>query len=213
MTDDSSTRRDSWTPKHRRSVDVPQPRNSAELLRHGPNLTEAALRVHAERVAADLAREKEKWRFGFTRRRVIAGAGAVGVAALGSQLVTTRVAFADPATNNRTLVVIFLRGGMDGLSVIVPANDADLRKARPNIAVQAAALLPLDSRFGMHPALAPLHPFWQAGQMAAVHAVASPDVSRSHFQAQECLERGTATTAMHTGWLDRTLTALGPGTT
>ncbi len=49
--------------------------------------------------------------------------------------------------------------------------------------------------------------------MAAVHAVASPDVSRSHFQAQDCLERGTATTATHTGWLDRTLTALGPGTT
>jgi uncharacterized protein (DUF1501 family) len=183
------------------------------LLRHGPNLTEAAFRVQAATVAADLAREKDRWRRGFTRRRVIAGAGAVGVAALGSQLVTTRYAFADPATTNRTLVVIFMRGGMDGLSVLVPANDPNLKKARPNIAVDPAALLPGDSRFGLHPALAPLHPFWTKGQMAAVHAVASPDASRSHFQAQDCLERGTASTATHTGWLDRTLAALGPGTT
>ncbi len=222
MTDDSSYRPDGWTPKHRRGAEVvrqpqaqeiQQPRSSTGLLRHGPNLTEAAIRVHAESVAADLAREKDRWRRGFTRRRVIAGAGAVGVAALGSQLVTTKYAFADPATTNRTLVIIFMRGGMDGLSVIVPANDPNLKRARPNIGVDTAALLPGDTRFGLHPALAPLQPFWTKGQMAAVHAVASPDASRSHFQAQDCLERGTASTATKTGWLDRTLNSLGPGTT
>jgi len=213
MTDDSSTRPGGWVPRHRREDEVPRPRSSTELLRHGPNLTEAAIRVHAETVAADLAREKDRWQRGFTRRRVVAGAGAVGVAALGSQLVTTKYAFADPASTNRTLVVIFMRGGMDGLSVIVPVNDPNLKRARPNIGVDTAALLPGDSRFGLHPALAPLHPFWTKGQMAAVHAVASPDASRSHFQAQDCLERGTASTATRTGWLDRTLNALGPGTT
>jgi uncharacterized protein (DUF1501 family) len=192
---------------------VPRPRTAAELSRHGPNLTEAAIRVQAETVAADLATEKDRWRRGFTRRRVIAGAGAVGVAALGTQLVTTKYSFADPATNNRTLVIVFMRGGMDGLSIVVPANDANLKKARPTLVVPDSALLPGDSRFGLHPQLAPLAPFWKAGQMAAVHAVASPDASRSHFQAQDCLERGTATTAVHTGWLDRTLTAMGPGTT
>jgi uncharacterized protein (DUF1501 family) len=192
---------------------VPTPRNADELRRYGPNLTEAAIRVQAESVQANVAREKDRWRRGFTRRRVIAGAGAVGVAAFGTQLVTSKYAFADPASTNRTMVVVFMRGGMDGLSIIVPAGDANLKKARPNIVVPDAALLPGDARFGLHPALAPLHPFWQAGQMAAVHAVASPDVSRSHFQAQDCLERGTATTAVHTGWLDRALTALGPGTT
>jgi uncharacterized protein (DUF1501 family) len=102
---------------------------------------------------------------------------------------------------------------MDGLSVVVPAGDANLRRARPNLVVEAGALLPADSRFGLHPMLAPLHPFWLAGTMAAVHAVASPDASRSHFQAQECYERGTAASSTHTGWLDRTLTAMGPGTT
>jgi uncharacterized protein (DUF1501 family) len=190
-----------------------EPRSMDQLRRHGPNLTEAAIRVEAENVAADLAAEKDRWRRGFTRRRVIAGAGAVGVAALGTQLVTTRYSFADPATNTRTLVIVFMRGGMDGLSVVVPANDANLAKARPNIMVPTASLLPGDSRFGLHPTLATLHPFWLAGKMAAVHAVASPDASRSHFQAQDCLERGTATTATHTGWLDRALTGIGPGTT
>lgn len=185
----------------------------ADVRRHGPTLGDAVLRVSAERVTADLASERSRWSRGFTRRRVIAGAGAVGVAALGTQLVTTRYAFADPAANTRTLVVVFLRGGMDGLCVLVPANDPDLRTARPNLVVPTEALLPADSRFGLHPMLAPLHPFWLAGKMAAVHAVGSPDASRSHFQAQECYERGTASTATHTGWLDRTLTQMGPGTT
>jgi uncharacterized protein (DUF1501 family) len=169
--------------------------------------------MEADRVTAGLSRDAEKWRRGFTRRRVLAGAGAVGVASLATQLVTARYSFADPATTTRTLVTIFLRGGMDGLSVIQPANDPSLAQMRPTIAIETKALLPADSRFGLNPALAPLLPFWKAGTMAAVHAVASPDASRSHFQAQECYERGTATSSTHTGWLDRALTALGPGST
>lgn len=192
-----------------------QPRHRAaeEIRRHGPNLAEARVRLAAEAVSSELDQQRDRWRFGFTRRRVLAGAGAVGVAALGTQLVTARVAFADPASTNRTLVVVFMRGGMDGLSVLVPADDVNLRRARPTIAVPASALLPADPRFGLHPALTPLHPFWLAGKMAAVHAVASPDLSRSHFQAQECVERGTASNSVHSGWLDRALTQMGPGTT
>jgi uncharacterized protein (DUF1501 family) len=184
-----------------------------ELRRHGPTLPEAAIRVHASRVTAQLAEQRDRWRHGFTRRRVLAGAGAVGVASLAAQLTTTRVAFGDPETTKRTLVVVFLRGGMDGLSVVVPAGDPNLAKARRTIAVPAGALLAGDGRFGLHPALEPLHQHWKAGTMAAVHAVASPDASRSHFQAQDCLERGAASVAVHSGWLDRVLTALGPGTT
>jgi uncharacterized protein (DUF1501 family) len=199
-----------YQPRHRA---VDEKRAVDEIRRHGPNGPEAQVRLAAEAVTGDLAEQRDRWRFGFTRRRVLAGAGAVGVAALGSQLVTARVAFADPASTNRTLVVVFMRGGMDGLSVLVPADDVNLRRARPTIAVPASALLPADSRFGLHPALAPLHPFWLAGKMAAVHAVASPDLSRSHFQAQECVERGTAANSVHSGWLDRALTQMGPGTT
>jgi uncharacterized protein (DUF1501 family) len=191
----------------------PNPRTIDELRRHGPTLAEAAIRVEAENVIAAEQARKDRWRHGFTRRRVVAGAGAVGVAALGAQLSTARVAFGAPGASNRVLVVVFLRGGMDGLSVIVPRGDRSLAKARPNIVIGGTALLPGDNRFGLHPGLAPLHKFWKAGTMAAVHAVASPDASRSHFQAQDCLERGAASTAVHTGWLDRVLGALGPGST
>lgn len=182
------------------------------LSRHGPTPAEAALRRQAERVREALAGQRDAWRAGFTRRRVLGGLGGMGVAALGSQLVTTRVAFGQAGSGN-TLVVIFLRGGVDGLSVVVPRGDAALREARPGIAVPDGALLAGDDRFGLHPALAPLHPRWTAGQMAAVHAVGSPDVSRSHFQAQDCLERGAASTSVSSGWLDRVLEAMGPGTT
>jgi uncharacterized protein (DUF1501 family) len=190
-----------------------RPTNLEELRRHGPNLCEAAIRVHAEQVQDELAAERDRWSKGFTRRRLVQGAGFVGVAALGAQLVTSRVAFAAPEDNKGTLVVIFLRGGMDGLSVVAPGDDPNYRSLRPNIAIPTAALLPAGRGFGLNPAMAALYPFWQAGKMAAVHAVASPDASRSHFQAQDALERGAASVAVRTGWLDRVLAQMGPGST
>jgi uncharacterized protein (DUF1501 family) len=192
---------------------MPQPGTPQELDRFGPNRAEAALRVQAEQVCAELEAQKRCWDSGFTRRRTLFGVAGAGIAALGAQLVTTRVAFADPATTNRTLVVVFLRGGMDGLSVVQPANDANLQALRPGLTVPQAVLLPAGRGFGLNPALAPLQPYWRAGTMAAVHAVATPDASRSHFQAQDCIERGAADVAVSTGWLDRVLQAMGPGTT
>ncbi len=194
-------------------MDIPRPRTADELSRYGPTPGDAAVRVHAEQVSAELAAQRQRWRYGFTRRRALFGVAGAGIAALGTQLVTTRVAFADPASTTRSLVVVFLRGGMDGLSVVQPANDANLRKARPTITIPAAALLPAGRGFGLNPALAPLQPYWSAGTMAAVHAVATPDASRSHFQAQDCIERGAADISVATGWLDRVLQAMGPGTT
>ncbi|HKY69096.1 MAG TPA: DUF1501 domain-containing protein, partial [Acidimicrobiales bacterium] len=153
------------------------------------------------------------WRGGWTRRRFLAGLGATaGVAALGQQLVTARASYGQPGATG-TLVVVFLRGGLDGLSAVVPASDPHLAAARPRIGVPAGALLPLDRTFGLHPALAPLHELWGQGRFTAVHAVSTPDLSRSHFQAQDCLERGGATSGTTEGWLDRVLDHLGPGTT
>ena len=190
-----------------------RPASLEELRRHGPNLCEAAIRVHADQVSDELAAERDRWSKGFTRRRLVQGAGFVGVAALGAQLVTSRGAFAAPEDTKGTLIVIFLRGGMDGLSVVAPGDDPNYRSMRPNIAIPMAALLPAGRGFGLNPAMAALYPFWQAGKMAAVHAVASPDASRSHFQAQDALERGAASVAVRTGWLDRVLAQMGPGTT
>jgi uncharacterized protein (DUF1501 family) len=189
-----------------------RPLDCPEVARLGPTPADGLVRARAGRVAEDAAAHRDAWTHGLTRRRFLARAGIAGAAALGAPLVTARASFGQPGATG-TLVVVFLRGGMDGLSVVVPAGDPHLARARPRIAVPPATLLPLDRGFGLHPALAPLHPLWGRGQLAAVHGVSTPDMSRSHFQAQDCLERGGSSTGTTEGWLDRVLDAMGPGTT
>jgi uncharacterized protein (DUF1501 family) len=181
----------------------------------GPTAEDAVLRAQAAGVTADAEDREDQWSHGFTRRRLLAGGLGVGVAAMASQLVTTRISWAAPnASPTGTLIVVFLRGGMDGLSVLVPADDPNLLKARPGIAVRAGSLINLQRGFGLHPSLAPLQPLISAGRFAAVPAVSTPDLTRSHFQAQDCLERGgAAVSSVQSGWLDRVLQQLGPGTT
>jgi len=183
--------------------------------RLGPTPRDAAIRAMAEAQRVQEDERSEAWSGGFNRRTFLKGGLGVGVATLGAQLVTSRVSYA--AADERstgTLVVVFLRGGMDGLSLLVPANDPQLLKERPNIGVRAGSLLEFDTArgFGLHPALAPLAPLIKQGRVAAVPAVSTPDLSRSHFQAQDCLERGSSG-SLTTGWLDRVLVASGPGTT
>lgn len=168
----------------------------------------------ADRVTLQLEQQRALWDRGFTRRRFLAGAGMVAAASLGSQLVTSRHAFAAPGTGTgKTLVSVFLRGGLDGLSAVVPRNNARYLDARPGVGVRDAELLALDAVFGLHPAMQPLHPYWQSGQLAFVHAVGSPDANRDHFAAQALIERGNSTLTSPTGWLDRVLEIDGPGTT
>jgi uncharacterized protein (DUF1501 family) len=183
--------------------------------RLGPTPRDAAIRAMAEAQRVAEESRTDAWSGGFNRRTFLKGGLGVGVATLGAQLVTSRVSYA--AADERatgTLVVVFLRGGMDGLSMLVPAADPQLLKERPNIGVRAASLLEFDTArgFGLHPALSPLAPLIKQGRVAAVPAVSTPDLSRSHFQAQDCLERGSSG-SLTTGWLDRVLVASGPGTT
>jgi uncharacterized protein (DUF1501 family) len=193
-------------------VAVGRPVECPDVARLGPTPADGLLRARAARVAGDAAAHRDAWTHGLTRRTFLARVGIAGAAALGAPLVTARASFGQPGATG-TLVVVFLRGGLDGLSVVVPAGDPHLAQARPRIAVPPATLLPLDRGFGLHPALAPLHPLWGRGQLAAVHGVSTPDMSRSHFQAQDCLERGGSSTGTAEGWLDRVLDAMGPGTT
>jgi len=143
-------------------------------------------------------------RRGFLGRAAGAGAAAALTTMIGDG-VASRFAFAATPYTGDTLVVLSLRGGFDGLTAVVPHGDPDYYKARPTIAVPKTSLIGGDAMFGLHPALAPLLPFWQRGQLAAVHAVGQPNPTRSHFAAMEEMERAAAGTSVRTGWLDRML--------
>ncbi|WP_433305474.1 DUF1501 domain-containing protein [Actinoplanes sp. CA-030573] len=144
------------------------------------------------------------------RRRTLLAGAAAGLAAT---MLDTRFAFAaDPTGSRDVFVLLSLRGGFDGLSAIVPAADSSYYTLRPTIGVPQRQLLAGDGFFGLHPALAPLLPYWQNGTFGAVHAAGQPTPNRSHFAAMEELERAAPGTAIRTGWLDRVLGGFGsPG--
>ena len=151
---------------------------------------------------------------GPTRRRVLQAALAAGAAASLLPSIGVRAAYAAggaPATGD-ALVVLSLRGGVDGLSVVAPVGDQDYARLRPRTAVPVATALPVDRTFALHPSLAPLKPLWDRGVLGAVQAVGQPDLSRSHFRCAEELERAAFGTAVRTGWLDRALSTSPTGT-
>ncbi|HYB91043.1 MAG TPA: DUF1501 domain-containing protein [Candidatus Binataceae bacterium] len=112
----------------------------------------------------------------------------------------------------KRMVVVFQRGAVDGLSVVVPHGDSIYYDARPNIAVGrngAGGALDLDGYFGLHPALAPVMPLWKDGTLAFIHACGSPDPTRSHFDAQDFMESGTpGVKTTSDGWLNRVLATM-----
>lgn len=182
----------------------------------GPTKRDAAVRAAAMATENDKHKRTSAWSKGFNRRTFLKAGMGVGVAALGHQLVTSRVSYAAADTlSNGTLVVIFLRGGMDGLSLLVPAEDPYLLDKRPDIVARSSATNPLIAMgrgFGLHPSMKPLQGLISQGKVAVVPAVSTPDLTRSHFQAQDCLERGSST-SLTSGWLDRVLEVAGAGTT
>lgn len=141
-----------------------------------------------------------------SRRSLLRALGVGSAAVATSSLVDVRVAFgADAGWSGDTVVVLFLRGGFDGLSAVAPVGDVDYATWRPGIAVSQANALALDQTFGLHPSLSDLHPLWQGGDLAVVHAAGLPNPNRSHFSAMDEMERAAPGTSARTGWLDRTL--------
>jgi uncharacterized protein (DUF1501 family) len=113
----------------------------------------------------------------------------------------------------KRLVIVLLRGAVDGLNVVVPYGEEAYYAARPTIAIGRPGtengVLALDEHFGLHPALSGLLPLWQAKRLAFVHAAGSPDPTRSHFDAQLFIENGTpGRRATADGWMNRLLAAL-----
>ena len=123
------------------------------------------------------------------------------------------LAFADPGAGLAdVLVVLFLRGGMDGLTLVPPIGGSDrghYEAARPQLAVPVSgtgAALPLEGPFGMHPSAAPLLDLYQDGRLAIVQAAGMGEPNRSHFESMEFMELGTpGVNTTPTGWLTRHL--------
>ncbi len=115
------------------------------------------------------------------------------------------------SAKNKSLVVVFQRGAMDGLNVVVPFKDPAYYKLRPSIALREPGTNPesvidLDGFYGLHPALAPLKNIYDQGQLAFIQATGSPDNTRSHFDAQDYMEIGTpGIKGTPDGWLNRCL--------
>lgn len=116
-----------------------------------------------------------------------------------------RIAVEHERDDPRALIVVFLRGGADGLTLVPPVGDDEYHRARPSLAVRARDGLALDGFFALHPDLAELHPHFSRGELAIVHACGSDDDTRSHFEAQDLMEHGGASVAG--GWIGRWLRA------
>ena len=131
-----------------------------------------------------------------TRRRVLHLFAAAGLYTAMPALTLAK------APGDKRLVVILLRGGMDGLDVVRPVGDAAYGKLRG----RDDATLDLDGYFGLNPGLAPMLPMFKARELSFVHAVATPYRARSHFEGQDILEKGIGNNkAGEAGWLNRLL--------
>ncbi len=149
-----------------------------------------------------------------SRRDFLVGCSAAIAALAGSRL--THLSFAGTKEsgvfNEDILVVIFLRGGVDGLNVVPPIAGPDrgiYETKRPYLKIPTTgpdAALPLDGQFGLHPAMVPAYNLYQAGKLAVVHAAGLTNDTRSHFDAMQYMELGTPGVKTTTsGWITRHL--------
>ena len=150
-------------------------------------------------------------------RRYFLKSGAVALASYASAppfLVRTALAQTNNAhgKDHPIIVAIFQRGAADGISMVVPFGDPYYAAARPQIAIPEPSrssderAIDLDGFFGLHPSLAPLKAIYDERHLAIVHAVGSPDSTRSHFDAQDYMESGSpGNKSVSDGWLNRFL--------
>ena len=157
-------------------------------------------------------------------RRLFLKRGALALVSVGSipmwgpGFLQQLVYAAEPARaagGRKTLICLFQRGAVDGLSMVVPYGDRDYYSVRSEIAIAqptqkagAEGVLDLNGFFGFHPGMAPLLPIFKSGQLAVIQACGSPSSTRSHFDAQDFMECGVASDkSISSGWLNRTLLA------
>ena len=145
------------------------------------------------------------------RRDLLKGLGVLGASRALLPGLLANLAFARSENGGNVLVVVFQRGGADGLALVAPYAEGGLYyDRRPTTAVpepgRKGGGLDLDGRFALHPQLAPLYELYRGKQLALVHAAGSPDETRSHFDAQQYMEFGTpGVKSARSGWLGRHL--------
>ena len=142
----------------------------------------------------------------------LASLGIIGTAPKFFQSFAAANVLDDKTTGKKkTLVTIFQRGAVDGLNVVVPYGDSNYYSLRPTINIPKPnsgqdAALNLDGFFALHPAMTGMKGLWDKKQLAVIHAVGSPDNTRSHFDAQDYMEAGTpGNKGTKDGWLNRYL--------
>ena len=142
-------------------------------------------------------------------RLIGAGAGAFALPSLPGAVFAA-------APGERRFIVVLLRGALDGLAAVPPLGDPNYREKRGALALkppgEASGCLALDGMFALHPALAPIHPYWQKRELLFVHAAGNGYRTRSHFDAQDLMESGlSAKERISDGWLNRALALMRAG--
>jgi len=141
------------------------------------------------------------------RRTFLQSLAATGLGAPLSMPMSVHANSIDPdatieSTDNRHLILIELAGGNDGLNTVVPYRDPLYRQLRPDIALPEEQILQLDDSLGLHSALKPIMPLWDAGDLAIVNGVGYPDPNRSHFRSIEIWETASQSDeTLRDGWL------------
>ena len=147
-------------------------------------------------------------------RRTFLGSmlGAASLAPLAPCTVSVARAAPRPGTPYRNLLILIeLKGGNDGLNTLVPYADPAYYMLRPKLAIPREQVIQLSERVGLHPALAPLRPFWDERQLAVLQGVGYPAPNLSHFRSIEIWDTATASdTYAPEGWLTRAFAAAPP---
>jgi uncharacterized protein (DUF1501 family) len=151
-----------------------------------------------------------------TRRFFLKSSGVAMVSTAFAPSFLMRTAMADTGAgkDRPVIIAIFQRGAADGISMVVPFGDRNYYSVRPQIAIPQPkngnqdAAIDLDGFFALHPAMESFKPIYDAGHLAIVHAVGSPDNTRSHFDAQDYMESATpGNKGTQDGWLNRYMQA------
>ncbi|HLF71827.1 MAG TPA: DUF1501 domain-containing protein [Dehalococcoidia bacterium] len=139
----------------------------------------------------------------FLRQSLAVVSLGVGVPSVFGRALAAAAEDGSAAASKRTLIVVQLAGGIDGLNTVIPYKDPAYRTNRPTLGIAENELLPIDDRFAFHPGLAPLKGLLDAGKLAVVHGVGYPNPNFSHFRAMDIWQTADPDGKAHDGWLGR----------